>query len=135
MKIELKRISYHNEGTFGVLIDDEGVPFALTVERQWLNNRPSVGSVPGSCIPNGTYTCKRVQSPRFGNTFEVRNVPNRTHILFHKGNLMENSRGCIIVGEQFESLKGKPAVLSSAKGYGEFMARLRGVDEFVLVIT
>ena len=124
----LKRVSTFGHGTFGVLLDGV-VPFAVTLEREWLDNRNNE-----SCIPPGSYYCKRVNSPRFGNTFEVTNVPGRTHILFHKGNLDEHSRGCILVGEQFESLNGEPAVLRSGKGYGEFMDRLSGEDGFNLHI-
>jgi hypothetical protein len=47
MKIfKLIRISQIPEGTFGVLLNDDNVPFALTLERVWLNNE--VGK---SCIP------------------------------------------------------------------------------------
>ena len=41
----LKRIALTERGTFGVLLDN-GVPFAVTLEREWMNNEPSV-----SCIP------------------------------------------------------------------------------------
>jgi len=124
----LKRLSTFSDGTFGVLLDGV-VPFAVTLERQWLDNR-----VNESCIPPGRYLCKRVVSPRFGDTYEVTGVKGRTHILFHKGNLDEQRRGCILVGEQFEALGGKTAILRSGKGYGEFMARLEGRDSFELNI-
>ncbi|MES0445013.1 MAG: DUF5675 family protein [Desulfobacterales bacterium] len=130
MIITIKRVSMLAHGVFGVLIDNDGCPFALTAERPWKNNATSV-----SCIPAGEYTCRRVQSPKFGNTFEVTNVEGRSHILFHKGNIPEkDSHGCILVGEQFEKLSGKNAVLSSKKGYGEFMDLTRGIDFFVLKI-
>jgi hypothetical protein len=126
--LTLKRIAMTEDGTFGVLMVGL-VPFALTVERPWLDNRKSV-----SCIPAGNYYCRRVNSPKFGDTFEVTDVPGRTHILFHKGNLMGDSHGCIIVGEQFEPLKGRQAVLSSKKGFEEFKARTRDRDGFILSI-
>jgi len=129
MQLTIKRIAHTDEGTFGVLIDTYGTPFALTIERPWLNNRSGE-----SCIPTGTYTCRRVQSPHFGDTFEVMDVPGRSHILFHKGNLMEDSHGCIIVGEQFGRLDGKAAVLSSKAGYNEFKSMTSSVDSFPLEI-
>jgi len=129
MNLTIKRVAQTDEGTFGVLIDNYGTPFALTIERPWLDNQPSV-----SCIPEGNYTCQRVNSPHFGDTFEVLNVPNRSHILFHKGNLMDDSHGCIIVGEQFGVLEGKAAVLSSKAGYNEFKALLNGYATFNLSI-
>jgi hypothetical protein len=127
--LELVRISGIEDGTFGVLLDDK-TPFCLTVERPWLNNKKGE-----SCIPSGEYVCKRVQSPKFGNTFEVRDVPNRTAILFHKGNIMDDSHGCIIVGEQYESLNEKTAVLASGKAMDEFLQRTDDVDEFHLSIV
>lgn len=124
----LKRIAMNPDGVFGVLLHN-GAPFALTCERPWMANASNV-----SCIPEGIYRCKRVNSPRFGDTFEVTNVPGRSNILFHKGNTMDDSQGCILVGEQFETLHGKTAVLQSGKGYGEFMERLKGMDEFQIQI-
>ena len=126
--IILKRIAMTDKGTFGVLITG-GFPFALTLEREWKNNRRGL-----SCIPQGQYECARVTSPKFGETFQVENVPGRTHILFHTGNLEDDSHGCILVGEQFEKLNGIPAILASRKGFKEFMRKLEGEDIFRLVI-
>lgn len=127
--IKLIRIAETEAGIFGVLLDD-GTPFALTLERQWLMNR-----VDESCIPPGTYVCERWQSPKFGSTFRVTNVPDRSYILFHKGNLEKDTQGCILVGEQFGVLNGKPALLASGPGFQEFMARLQDQWQFKLEIT
>ena len=124
----LIRITEINDGTFGVFLDDR-IPFAVTVERPWLNNQRLI-----SCIPVGSYTCFRVNSPKFGNTFEVIAVAGRTEILFHKGNVDDDSHGCIIIGEQFESLGGKIAVIASEKGFGEFLDRTAGLTSFTLNI-
>ncbi|GAG80142.1 unnamed protein product, partial [marine sediment metagenome] len=104
--LKLIRVAYIKDGTFGVLFDEE-TPFCLTLEREWKDNRKGE-----SCIPIGTYSCKRVISPKFGNTFEVCNVPGRSHILFHKGNLEDDSHGCILTGEEYGKYKNKVAVLS-----------------------
>jgi len=116
------------DGTFGVLLDDN-LPFCVTLEREWLNNGRGV-----SCIPDGNYTCRRVDSPKFGNTFEVTNVINRSEILFHKGNVDEDSHGCIILGEQYEPVMGKNGVISSGKAFEEFLQRTQEIDEFSLGI-
>lgn len=130
----IRRVLTGGEGTFGVLVFEQ-IPFAVTLERQWLDNRPSVGGVPGSCIPAGEYICKRVNSPRFGDTFEVADVPDRTHILFHKGNLDDDSRGCILVGESFSKLGKSSGIGASKAGYGELMAIMTGDDEFRLIVV
>lgn len=124
----LKRISENNDGTFGVLLD-EGVPFCLTLEKKWYNNSPNI-----SCIPVGKYTCKRKVSHRFGNTFEVKDVPNRTHILFHKGNVIKDSLGCILLGEKFEPVGDCYGVTQSKFAFTELMLRTINVNEFELEI-
>ena len=126
--LTIKRVGTGAQGTFGVLIES-GIPFALTVERQWLNNQSNI-----SCIPEGGYLCKRVKSPRFGNTFEVTDVEGRSHILFHKGNLDDDSHGCILVGEKFGQLGSSSGILESNQGFNEFMVLLDDVDEFSLNI-
>ncbi len=126
--LTIKRLETGSQGTFGVLINN-GVPFVLTLERQWLDNQ--VGK---SCIPEGGYLCKRVKSPKFGNTFEVTDVEGRTHILFHKGNLDDHSHGCILIGEKFSTLNGSAAILESRQGFNEFMLLLEDDDEFTLNI-
>lgn len=125
----LHRTTYTAAATFGVLIH-RGTPFALTLENPWRQNERNV-----SCIPAGEYQCRRTQSPRFGETFTVLEVPGRSHILFHKGNVAEDTEGCILVGEQFGVLNGEPAVLASGAGYDEFMAKLAGVDRFWLTVV
>jgi hypothetical protein len=127
--ITLKRISYRADGTFGVLLENDE-PFALTVERAWLDN--AVGK---SCIPPGIYTCRRVQSPKFGNTFEVTNVAGRSAILFHKGNIDDDSHGCILIGEEFTHWNdGSVSIARSGFGFTEFLDRLEGKDQFGLTI-
>jgi len=128
MKLILKRIAENIYGTFGVLLKDN-IPFALTVERRWLENIRGA-----SCIPAGRYDCVRVRSPKFGNTFMIADVPNRSEILFHKGNIQDDSHGCIIIGEQFESLSGRCAILSSQKGFSEFIELTKDVNEFIIDI-
>lgn len=126
--LTLARVSHDGDGTYGVLIDGTK-PFAVTLELPWRFNQKEV-----SCIPAATYLCKRVKSPRFGDTFEITNVRGRTHVLFHKGNRTRDSKGCILVAEEYGELGGEFAVLSSARGFDEFMAKLKGWSEFMLEI-
>ena len=124
----IKRVSATDEYTPGVILDGN-VPFALTMELPWRNNEKDV-----SCIPPGIYLPFRVTSPRFGGTFQIP-VPGRDGILFHKGNVsVDDSTGCILVGEQFEPVDTKYGIWHSGKGFKEFMDRLSGVNEFQLTI-
>jgi len=129
----LYRLPTTDEGTFGVLAN-LCVPFAVTLERKWLNNEKGK-----SCIPDGHYTCKRVQSLKFGETFQVMDVEGRSEILFHKGNIDNDSHGCILIGEMFdpvfkEGVKIGSGILASAQGFIEFMGILKGVSSFELEI-
>lgn len=128
-KFTIKRVALATLATFGVMIAPDGIPFTNTLERPWLNNQTGV-----SCIPAGVYTCKRVKSPKFGNTFQVMDVPGRAEILLHKGNLASDSHGCILIGERFEPVNGVPGIAESAVGFGELMQKLEGVNEFELEI-
>lgn len=110
----LARVGSSDRGTFGVLRVGH-VPFAVTCERPWKDNARNL-----SCIPAGTYTCTRVRSPKFGDTFEVTRVPGRSHILFHKGNDIEDTEGCILVGEEFSGTWDRPMIVSSQRGFYEF---------------
>jgi len=130
MKIfKLIRVSQIEDGTFGVLLDYNNIPFALTLERPWKDNKKGE-----SCIIWGTYICQRIQSPKFGNTFQVLDVPGRSEILFHKGNLKDDSHGCILVGEQFEPLEGRNGIIASTKGFEEFLYKTKELDYFLLKI-
>ena len=137
--LELKRIACDGRNpTLGTLLFG-GRPFALTLERPWLGNRKGE-----SCIPLGDYRCVRCSaspdydfkdSPGFGDTFQVFEVPLRDKILFHKGNITDDTHGCIIVGEEFGLLGDQEAVLSSKKGFNEFLSLLKHDDEFDLRIS
>ena len=128
MELKLKRVADNEDATFGVLINGN-IPFAVTLEPAWEDNKKGI-----SCIPSGPYSCKRVKSPRFGDTFEILDVEGRTHILFHKGNSERNTQGCVLIAEEFGILNGKAAVLASGRGFTEFMSILKEVDEFELII-
>jgi len=87
-----------------------------------------------SCIPAGQYLCRRHDSPKFGETFKILNVPNRTHVLFHRGNFIKDTAGCVILGITWGNLSGNRAVLNSGKSFESFMDALKGYDEFILTI-
>lgn len=129
MKIlDLIRVGSSQHGTFGVL--RYGLtPFAVTLERPWVNNLSEKSS-----IPAGRYLCTRFDSPRFGSTFQVQEVPGRSLILFHKGNRVTDTEGCILLGEEFATDGATPVIASSAKGYAEFHNLLKDDAMFELRI-
>lgn len=130
----LTRFAPTKDGVFGRL-----GPWQ-TVEEEWQNNRPFI-----SCIPAASYLCKRVQSPKFGNTFEVMNVPGRTHVLFHALNTEEGTQGCIGLGVKLGVLRVKDedsgekvwklAALSSRVAFKAWLVSMEGIDEFTLHVV
>lgn len=106
-------------------------PFAVTLELPWKDNIRSI-----SCIPAGTYLCKRYSSKKYKNTFEIKNVPGRTYILIHIGNFKSNSKGCILVGESFDYIDKKAGadIGSSSHAFKEFLKITKGENKFNLII-
>ena len=128
-KLKLIRIAFILDGTFGILFDYDDSIICLTLEREWKNNEKNV-----SCIPRGKYICRRIESSKFGNTFEVCDVPGRSHILFHPGNIEDDTHGCIITGKRIRMFKSKIAVLLSRISFKRFMRILNPDDCFELEI-
>lgn len=130
MKVDIFRFLFRNDGTFGVLVIDN-FPVCVTLELPWEGNQPRI-----SCIPAGKYQCKRVDSPKFGDTFEICNVPGRTAILFHGANTMNDLLGCVGLAEFFHRFEGKAGVANPSKGaaFIEFHQLTKNVNEFELTI-
>jgi len=129
MIAELRRIEETNDGTIGILLFDKIIQ-CFILENKNMNNEPYV-----SCIPTGVYTCRRKISKRFSETFEICNVPGRSHILFHVGNIQDDTDGCLLPGLRTGMLKNKRAVLDSGKAFVRLMNSLTILNEFKLVIT
>lgn len=76
-----------------------GVPGFVTLEPRDMNNERHV-----SCIPEGFYDCERVRDRTLRNghkideTLLVTGVPDRDGILFHAGNIEDDTEGCILLG-------------------------------------
>ena len=127
--VELVRLETSRAGTFGVLRINKQV-HCVTLEPGDLLNRLNYSS-----IPAGSYWCYKDNSLRHGPTFEVADIPGRTDILFHAGNTMKDTGGCILLGEHFGKLRGDRAVLNSGKTFRGFLAFFKDVKKFYLTIT
>lgn len=95
--LTLTRFNQNLLGTFGVL-HTEYKPLCVTLELPWRNNDRKI-----SCIPTGLYTVNDYQSPSHGHVFKISDVPDRSNILIHTGNVRLDSQGCILVGKSFTS--------------------------------
>ena len=129
------RLPRNPQATFGAMVAEDNIPRWLTLERTWHNNERGI-----SCIPAGEYIMQRTIYHKHGyETFEVI-CPPRERVLFHTGNIDDDSHGCILVGEQFEPVLNKKngvienGILASGPGFKQFMKYLGEDKEVRLVI-
>lgn len=130
--LHLVRLEQTDFATYGQLIDAENKAVAVTLERPWLNNQHDV-----SCIPAGTFTALRFPAgsgKRPYDVFKLTNVPGRSDIEIHIGNLPHDTEGCILLGSNFGPVNGQRGITGSAAAFSKFMTSMRGVDTFALVV-
>lgn len=125
MYLKLVRIESTERGTSGILYGPDG-PICLTLELPWLSNARF-----SSCIPLGSYSLIRYTSRRFGETFLFSFVPSRGGILFHPGNTVADSKGCILTVSSLSKGRG----FGSKVAHSKFMKALTGVDEATIDIV
>jgi hypothetical protein len=127
--VELIRLEESKEGTIGALKIDKQC-FCWTLEPSDKLNKQNVSSIPAQ-----QYICEKVVSRKYGTTFLVLNVPNRSSILFHPGNTIDDTKGCILLGKHPSKLRGKRAVLNSGFTFKQFIHEMKEVNQFHLTIT
>ena len=92
----LIRDTFTKESTIGRLYIN-GESFCDTLENPYINNERNI-----SCIPKGQYKVRlrlaRESATRDYLHLLVQDVPNRSYILFHRGNTAKDTSGCILVG-------------------------------------
>jgi len=123
-----------DSANIGILLVN-GAPGFITLEPRDLNNQRHV-----SCIPEGFYDCQKVRNRTLHNghkideTLEVTGVPDRDGILFHSGNIEDDTEGCILLG--LGILPGGNFITSSHLAMQKFKDTiLSGGDNFTLEIT
>ena len=140
--VEIRRSQSSDEGTFGKLFIDNKF-FCCTGELPDNAGNPDVPNERSTdCIPKGEYEVHPKQSPKFGSTYEVKNVPNRSAILIHAGNFCGNVKkgwrsdveGCILLGTATGCLGNQKAVLRSKEAVDKFKLFM-GKKPFKLLIS
>lgn len=132
MNIILRRTLAQSSGIFGNFHLETGEFFCVTLEHAYLSHSNWIAKV-----PPGVYTCKRRMSPHFGyEVFEVMDVPNCSYIEIHVGNFLQDSEGCILVGESVSSLpSGGDCITNSRKTFADFMRLQNGNETFQLTVS
>jgi hypothetical protein len=127
--VEILRIEENFQyGTFGVMRINKEV-FCVTLEPPDKENVQDISSIPAQ-----QYLCKRIISPKYSECFEIQNVPGRSHVLFHAGNVIEHTKGCVILAEHYGKLYENRAILNSGNTFKKFMKLLAVHDVFHLTV-
>jgi hypothetical protein len=126
--MRIVRLEESEEGTFGNLIIN-GKIFCTTLEPPDMLNE-----INKSSIPEGQYICERVDSPKYGNTFEIKDVPGRSDVLWHPGNFVFDTMGCVLLGEKISKLREERAIANSGNTFKKFLEFLEGENKFHLTI-
>ena len=124
----LRRERQSDQGTLG-LLSGPGLAPTHVMEPPWRGNRRN-----RSCIPAGLYKVVPHLSPRFRRCLLVTQVPERSHILFHAGNLggdvergwHTHTRGCLLPGLRTGRMtvagRRQTAVLASRPAFRRLLA-------------
>jgi hypothetical protein len=92
-------------GTGYIYKGDKCIFVFKTLELPWRDNQRRI-----SCIPQGTYSCRKRKAAESGSfNYDhvlIQNVPNRSYILFHRVNYVEQLLGCVGVGSKHMDIDG-----------------------------
>ena len=110
--LKIIRLEQSDAGALGVLLI-EGNIFCITLE-------PDAFDPVKYQIPQGVYEVKRFHGYKWKDTFEIR-VEGHTALLFHAGNIEQDSEGCILLGRNAGRLKKDRAILNSGNTFKRFM--------------
>ena len=105
--LTLTRIAKRADYTIGRLEDENGVKICDTLEPKYRDYKGSELKVPRkSAVPEGTYPVVVTKSKKFGKYLPLLvGVPGFEGIRIHSGNTVNDTEGCILVGQNL--IKGK----------------------------
>ena len=90
MNLSLYRLTSNSKNTLSFMLMDSDF-FGFVPEDAWHEEK-----IKGETrIPEGIYDVKWTESPRFGHTFEIMNVPGYTGVRFHVLNDFRETEGCV----------------------------------------
>lgn len=105
--LTLTRIAKRTDYTIGRLEDENGVKICDTLEPTWRDFKGGELKVPRkSAVPEGTYQVVVTKSKKFGKYLPLLvGVPGFKGVRIHSGNTVNDTEGCILVGQNL--IKGK----------------------------
>jgi len=127
-RVVLQRAWYDDRATLGMLtiVGAKHDPFFTLENPDRLNKTDSL-------IPAGEYICSPHSGLKFKDVYILKDVPNRSGILFHWGNTEKDTSGCIILGSGSQMMWRDPAVTSSRDAFIKFSGII-GKQDFILLI-
>ncbi len=128
----LIRKDFNKFGIFSLLTNDDGSNIYFTLEHAYLQEDGSFMAK----IPDGSYTCVRGWHKLEGmdnafETFEITGVEGHTDLLFHSGNVNNDSAGCVLLGLS----RNEEEVFHSRAAFLKFMNSLQGINSFTLNVS
>lgn len=126
MYAHLIRLEQSPQGALGVLTLESQL-FCATLE-------PDSQDPDRYQIPQGVFLCKRHAGTKYPETFEIQ-VPGHYDIVFHPGNWESDTKACILLGSNWDNLKGRRAICNSGLTFRIFLKRLEPYDMFGLYVT
>ena len=105
--LTLTRIAKRADYTIGRLEDENGVKICDTLEPIYRDFKGGELKVPRkSAVPEGTYPVVVTKSKKFGKYLPLLvGVPGFEGVRIHSGNTVNDTEGCILVGQNL--IKGK----------------------------
>lgn len=123
MEIEIHRRLDNGVETLGslnVISNDATIFKCDTLELPYKDNQSKI-----SCIPKGVYFCQKVGATKNipYEHISVMEVPNRSGICIHTGNLYTQILGCVLVGCGYGDINkdGQKDILNSKLTYTKLM--------------
>lgn len=99
-RLTLTRTSRGVGYTTGIL-HEKGNILCYTLEPQWRDLVHEKKVMGRTAIPEGTYRIRMSPSKKFRRMMPyLMEVPNFTGVMIHPGNRVEDTEGCILVGER-----------------------------------
>ena len=119
--MNITRHHYTNQCIIGKL--EIGDYTCYTLELPWRNNKRNI-----SCIPPRKYKCRQRRYNKGGyQAIELVDVPDRSHIMIHKGNFPNDVKGCVCVGTVVDY--NRPAVFNSKVAFDLLMEYFEDLSE------
>ena len=103
-RVVLLRLQSLKDRTLGKILVFDGITQQADFASLELPDRGNARNV--SRIPAGEYRITPRTNAHYGDHFLVEDVPGRSWILFHAGNLPAHTEGCILVGMRHGDLDG-----------------------------